>query len=84
MDIYNKLIKQCGSNAEKVAIKDLFVKIQCILKHERLRKVYNENCLNCGNSFSIPTDDSENGIDELFCSIKQKIVNERKWCNNHN
>lgn len=41
-----------------------------------------EDCLNCSNSFSIPSEN--NDYDKLYCSEKEKIVNEDECCDDYN
>lgn len=43
-----------------------------------------KDCLSCSNSFSIPSEESISGVDELFCIIKQEIVEEDECCEEYN
>ena len=43
-----------------------------------------KDCLSCSNSLSISSEESESGIDELFCIIKQCIVKEDGYCKEYN
>lgn len=38
------------------------------------------DCLNCSNSMSIPKEETDSGNDELFCVIKNGIVEEDGYC----
>lgn len=41
-DWQNKLLNTASNETEKNMLKDLIIKIQCLMKHERLRNFYRE------------------------------------------
>ena len=43
-----------------------------------------KDCLSCSNSFSISSEEAKSGTDELFCIIKQEIVQENNCCEEYN
>lgn len=43
-----------------------------------------EDCLSCAHSYSIPAEESDKGIDELYCEEKDKIVWESGHCKYYN
>lgn len=43
-----------------------------------------KDCLSCSESLSIAKEDTDKGYDELYCTIKDCVVEENGCCENHN